>query len=185
MIHQTSKFWIHKNLLEEVASIKQRLTIPFSHPKQTSNNDPDQVQLDDEMEKVFGSVGTDKEKFELKRLNDDVLVDQSPLKYEETSRPATASLRPMDTSGASGANNGSSLPSTTPTSPISMSSKSESAAPKPSNDTTLADNSSNDFSEAVHDDPPPVVDQGSTLQGEQWVSLGHFCFVTHQLMLNG
>ncbi|EDS27876.1 anion exchange protein 2, slc4a2 [Culex quinquefasciatus] len=134
----------------------------------TSNNDPDQVQLDDEMEKVFGSVGTDKEKFELKRLNDDVLVDQSPLKYEETSRPATTSLRPMDTSGASGANNGSSLPSTTPTSPISMSSKSESAAPKPSNDTTLADNSSNDFSEVVHDDPPPVVDQGSTLQGEQW-----------------
>ncbi|XP_038114904.1 band 3 anion transport protein isoform X4 [Culex quinquefasciatus] len=146
----------------------RKLSFLGFNTKETSNNDPDQVQLDDEMEKVFGSVGTDKEKFELKRLNDDVLVDQSPLKYEETSRPATTSLRPMDTSGASGANNGSSLPSTTPTSPISMSSKSESAAPKPSNDTTLADNSSNDFSEAVHDDPPPVVDQGSTLQGEQW-----------------
>ncbi|XP_052566988.1 anion exchange protein 2 isoform X3 [Culex pipiens pallens] len=146
----------------------RKLSFLGFNTKETSNNDPDQVQLDDEMEKVFGSVGTDKEKFELKRLNDDVLVDQSPLKYEETSRPATTSLRPMDNSGASGANNGSSLPSTTPTSPISMSSKSESAAPKPSNDTTLADNSSNDFSEAVHDDPPPVVDQGSTLQGEQW-----------------
>uniref|UniRef100_A0A1Q3G568 Anion exchange protein n=1 Tax=Culex tarsalis TaxID=7177 RepID=A0A1Q3G568_CULTA len=151
--------------MSKITPLVKFRAVPFP----TSNNDPDQVQLDDEMEKVFGSVGTDKEKFELKRLNDEVLVDQSPLKYEETSRPATTSLRPMDTSGASGAgaNNGSSLPSTTPTSPISMSSKSESAAPKPSNDTTLADNSSNDFSEAVHDDPP-VVDQGSTLQGEQW-----------------
>ncbi|EAT47616.1 AAEL001269-PA, partial [Aedes aegypti] len=99
----------------------------------TSNDDPNHVQLDDEMEKVFGSVGTDKERFELKRLNDE---QNSP-------------------------------PTSTPTSPISISSKSETTT-RPSHDTTLADNTSNDFSEAVQDEP--VVDQG-TLQGEQWVTV--------------
>ena len=63
-------------------------------------------------------------------------------------------------------------PTTTPTSPISFSSKSEPTDTKLSstaNNTTLADNTSNDFSETVHDEP--VVDQG-TVQGEQWVSSG-------------
>ncbi|XP_055630443.1 anion exchange protein 3 isoform X4 [Toxorhynchites rutilus septentrionalis] len=133
------------------------------------------------MEKVFGSVGTDKEKFELKRLNDEVLVDNSPLKFDESHRSLDnhplippSNRRPMDTptGGGSGSHDSDnnnkdgggdgSLPGTTPTSPISISSKS---GTKPSNDTTLADNSSNDFSEAVQDEP--LVDQG-TLQGEQW-----------------
>ncbi|XP_055630441.1 anion exchange protein 3 isoform X2 [Toxorhynchites rutilus septentrionalis] len=147
----------------------------------TQDDDPDKVQLDDEMEKVFGSVGTDKEKFELKRLNDEVLVDNSPLKFDESHRSLDnhplippSNRRPMDTptGGGSGSHDSDnnnkdgggdgSLPGTTPTSPISISSKS---GTKPSNDTTLADNSSNDFSEAVQDEP--LVDQG-TLQGEQW-----------------
>ncbi|XP_062543576.1 band 3 anion transport protein isoform X4 [Armigeres subalbatus] len=152
----------------------------------TSNDDPNQVQLDDEMEKVFGSAGTDKERFELKRLNDEVQVDNSPLKYDESHRSvdnrpllASAALRPMDSPAASGGNGavGESGPSTgpqnnggspattnTPTSPISISSKSGTTT-KPSNDTTLEDSTSNDFSETVQDEP--VVDQG-TLQGEQW-----------------
>lgn len=152
----------------------------------TSNDDPNHVQLDDEMEKVFGSVGTDKERFELKRLNDEVLVDNSPLKYDESHRSvdnrpllSSAALRPMDSPAAgsggagggaggdgpsSGQHNNGSPPMSTPTSPISISSKSETTT-RPSNDTTVADNTSNDFSEAVNDEP--VVDQG-TLQGEQW-----------------
>lgn len=143
------------------------------------------MQLDDEMEKVFGSVGTDKERFELKRLNDEVLVDNSPLKYDESHRSvdnrpllSSAALRPMDSPAAGGGGAGggggggpssgqqNSPPMSTPTSPISISSKSETTT-RPSHDTTLADNTSNDFSEAVQDEP--VVDQG-TLQGEQWVS---------------
>lgn len=166
----------------------------FSFHQQASNDDPNHVQLDDEMDKVFGSVGSDKERFELKRLNDEVLVDNSPLKYDESHRSVdnnpllpSASLRPMDNSSgggdggggggpSSGVQDNGSPPTTMPTSPISLSSNSE-TTPKPSNDTTLADNTSNDFSEAVHDEP--VVDQGM-LQGEQWVSLNQliegFCY---------
>ncbi|XP_058463431.1 band 3 anion transport protein isoform X4 [Malaya genurostris] len=140
----------------------------------TSNDDPDTVQLDDEMEKVFGSVGTDKEKFELKRLKDDVLVDNSPLKYDDTphrtadQRPLlkASNQRPMDGTADPAGNNNGSPPTTSPTSPISLSSKSG-ITTKASYDTTLADNSSNDFSETVHDEP--LVDHG-TLQGEQWDS---------------
>ncbi|XP_055538034.1 anion exchange protein 2 isoform X2 [Wyeomyia smithii] len=141
----------------------------------TNNDDPDQVQLDDEMEKVFSSVGTDKEKFELKRLNDDVLVDNSPLKYDDIPHrtadqrpllPASSSTRPMDSlASVSHSNNAGSSPTTSPTSPLSLSSKSGNKASN--NDTELADNSSNDFSENIHDEP--LVDHG-TLQGEQWDS---------------
>ncbi|XP_053689178.1 band 3 anion transport protein isoform X2 [Sabethes cyaneus] len=141
----------------------------------TNNDDPDQVHLDDEMEKVFSSVGTDKEKFELKRLNDDVLVDNSPLKYDDIphrsaeQRPlltAASSTRPMDSStSVSNNNHPGSPPTTSPTSPLSLSSKSGNKASN--NDTGLADNSSNDFSENIHDEP--LVDHG-TLQGEQWDS---------------
>ncbi|XP_055630448.1 band 3 anion transport protein isoform X6 [Toxorhynchites rutilus septentrionalis] len=159
----------------------RKLSFLGFNTKETQDDDPDKVQLDDEMEKVFGSVGTDKEKFELKRLNDEVLVDNSPLKFDESHRSLDnhplippSNRRPMDTptGGGSGSHDSDnnnkdgggdgSLPGTTPTSPISISSKS---GTKPSNDTTLADNSSNDFSEAVQDEP--LVDQG-TLQGEQW-----------------
>ncbi|XP_062543565.1 anion exchange protein 2 isoform X2 [Armigeres subalbatus] len=164
----------------------RKLSFLGFNTKETSNDDPNQVQLDDEMEKVFGSAGTDKERFELKRLNDEVQVDNSPLKYDESHRSvdnrpllASAALRPMDSPAASGGNGavGESGPSTgpqnnggspattnTPTSPISISSKSGTTT-KPSNDTTLEDSTSNDFSETVQDEP--VVDQG-TLQGEQW-----------------
>nr|XP_029722117.1 band 3 anion transport protein isoform X7 [Aedes albopictus] len=164
----------------------RKLSFLGFNTKETSNDDPNHVQLDDEMEKVFGSVGTDKERFELKRLNDEVLVDNSPLKYDESHRSvdnrpllSSAALRPMDSPAAggggagggaggdgpsSGQHNNGSPPMSTPTSPISISSKSETTT-RPSNDTTVADNTSNDFSEAVNDEP--VVDQG-TLQGEQW-----------------
>ncbi|XP_065074363.1 band 3 anion transport protein isoform X5 [Ochlerotatus camptorhynchus] len=160
----------------------RKLSFLGFNTKETTNDDPNHVQLDDEMEKVFGSVGSDKERFELKRLNDEVLVDNSPLKYDESHRSVdnrpllpSASHRPMDNSPgegdggggggpSSGLQDNGSPPTTTPTSPISLSSKSETTT-KPSNDTTLADNTSNDFSEAVHDEP--VVDQGM-LQGEQW-----------------
>ncbi|XP_021698562.1 band 3 anion transport protein isoform X7 [Aedes aegypti] len=161
----------------------RKLSFLGFNTKETSNDDPNHVQLDDEMEKVFGSVGTDKERFELKRLNDEVLVDNSPLKYDESHRSvdnrpllSSAALRPMDSPAAGGGGAGggggggpssgqqNSPPMSTPTSPISISSKSETTT-RPSHDTTLADNTSNDFSEAVQDEP--VVDQG-TLQGEQW-----------------
>nr|ACH67478.1 SLC4-like anion exchanger [Aedes aegypti] len=161
----------------------RKLSFLGFNTKETSNDDPNHVQLDDEMEKVFGSVGTDKERFELKRLNDEVLVDNSPLKYDESHRSvdnrpllSSAALRPMDSPAAGGGGAGggggggpssgqqNSPPTSTPTSPISISSKSETTT-RPSHDTTLADNTSNDFSEAVQDEP--VVDQG-TLQGEQW-----------------
>ncbi|XP_058463434.1 band 3 anion transport protein isoform X6 [Malaya genurostris] len=152
----------------------RKLSFLGFNTKETSNDDPDTVQLDDEMEKVFGSVGTDKEKFELKRLKDDVLVDNSPLKYDDTphrtadQRPLlkASNQRPMDGTADPAGNNNGSPPTTSPTSPISLSSKSG-ITTKASYDTTLADNSSNDFSETVHDEP--LVDHG-TLQGEQWDS---------------
>ncbi|XP_058831839.1 band 3 anion transport protein isoform X4 [Topomyia yanbarensis] len=152
----------------------RKLSFLGFNTKETSNDDPDKVQLDDEMEKVFSSVGTDKEKFELKRLKDDVLVDNSPLKYDDTphrsveQRPllTASNLHPMDGSSGPGTNVNGSPPTTSPTSPISLSSKSGTAT-KASYDTTLADNSSNDFSETVNDEP--LVDHG-TLQGEQWDS---------------
>ncbi|XP_055538046.1 anion exchange protein 2 isoform X5 [Wyeomyia smithii] len=153
----------------------RKLSFLGFNTKETNNDDPDQVQLDDEMEKVFSSVGTDKEKFELKRLNDDVLVDNSPLKYDDIPHrtadqrpllPASSSTRPMDSlASVSHSNNAGSSPTTSPTSPLSLSSKSGNKASN--NDTELADNSSNDFSENIHDEP--LVDHG-TLQGEQWDS---------------
>uniref|UniRef100_A0A182JC93 Anion exchange protein n=1 Tax=Anopheles atroparvus TaxID=41427 RepID=A0A182JC93_ANOAO len=146
--------------------------------------------LDDEIERVFGSSsGVEKERFELNRLHDNVILDNSPLKYDEahrvpdkadSSHPALPGSnrqmhQPDTASSASNANvsasNGGravgSPPTTTPTSPISFSSKSEATDTKPStaNNATLADNTSNDFSETVHDEP--IVDQG-TVQGEQW-----------------
>ncbi|XP_055612250.1 band 3 anion transport protein isoform X5 [Uranotaenia lowii] len=161
----------------------QAQNVPGSR-SHTSSDDPNLVHLDDEMEKVFGSSSGDREKFELKRLNDDVLVDQSPLKYDEAHRTDSAehqlpliqplqqsssSQRPMDSSSENnnGAPGGSPPNTTTPTSPISLSSRSETGTGKPSNDTTLADNTSNDVSENVHDEP--VLDQ-RTVQGEQWDS---------------
>uniref|UniRef100_A0A182SG25 Uncharacterized protein n=1 Tax=Anopheles maculatus TaxID=74869 RepID=A0A182SG25_9DIPT len=163
----------------------------------TSNDDPNEVHLDDEIERVFGTTA-EKERFELNRLQDDVILDNSPLKYDEAQRVPDSADRQMQqdtTSSASNTSNTtptatnnntaankptnisahsnesrkpvSSPPTTTPTSPISFSSKSEATDTKPStaNNTTLADNTSNDFSETVHDEP--VVDQG-TVQGEQW-----------------
>ncbi|XP_035908118.1 band 3 anion transport protein isoform X9 [Anopheles stephensi] len=164
----------------------------------TSNDDPNEVHLDDEIERVFGTTA-EKERFELNRLQDEVILDNSPLKYDEAQRVPDSADRQMHqdtTSSASNtsntaptANNNttisnkpsntsahsnesrkppvSSPPTTAPTSPISFSSKSETTDTKPStaNNTTLADNTSNDFSETVHDEP--VVDQG-TVQGEQW-----------------
>uniref|UniRef100_A0A182KC55 Anion exchange protein n=1 Tax=Anopheles christyi TaxID=43041 RepID=A0A182KC55_9DIPT len=156
---------------------------------QTSNDDPNEVHLDDEIERVFGTAA-EKERFELNRLQDEVILDNSPLKYEEAHRVPDSADRPMQQDATSSASNTSyqhstkptsahsnesrskpqqaSPPTTTPTSPISFSSKSEATDTKPSstaNNTTLADNTSNDFSETVHDEP--VVDQG-TVQGEQW-----------------
>ncbi|XP_055612245.1 anion exchange protein 2 isoform X2 [Uranotaenia lowii] len=162
----------------------RKLSFLGFNTKETSSDDPNLVHLDDEMEKVFGSSSGDREKFELKRLNDDVLVDQSPLKYDEAHRTDSAehqlpliqplqqsssSQRPMDSSSENnnGAPGGSPPNTTTPTSPISLSSRSETGTGKPSNDTTLADNTSNDVSENVHDEP--VLDQ-RTVQGEQWDS---------------
>ncbi|XP_053666635.1 anion exchange protein 2 isoform X1 [Anopheles marshallii] len=152
----------------------------------TSNDDPNEVHLDDEIERVFGTAA-EKERFELNRLQDEVILDNSPLKYDEAQRVPDSADRQMHqdtTSSASNTSNNnnnskptntsnegrkpaSSPPTTTPTSPISFSSKSETTDTKPStaNNTTLADNTSNDFSETVHDEP--VVDQG-TVQGEQW-----------------
>uniref|UniRef100_A0A182P113 Anion exchange protein n=1 Tax=Anopheles epiroticus TaxID=199890 RepID=A0A182P113_9DIPT len=171
---------------------------------QTSNDDPNEVHLDDEIERVFGTTA-EKERFELNRLQDEVILDNSPLKYDEAHRLPDSADRPMQQETPSSASNtsnthlsnagiakptsahsnesrgksqgagaataaaaSSSPPTTTPTSPISFSSKSEATDTKPSsaaNNTTLADNTSNDFSETVHDEP--VVDQG-TVQGEQW-----------------
>uniref|UniRef100_A0A182Y336 Anion exchange protein n=1 Tax=Anopheles stephensi TaxID=30069 RepID=A0A182Y336_ANOST len=168
-----------------------------AQPVSTSNDDPNEVHLDDEIERVFGTTA-EKERFELNRLQDEVILDNSPLKYDEAQRVPDSADRQMHqdtTSSASNtsntaptANNNttisnkpsntsahsnesrkppvSSPPTTAPTSPISFSSKSETTDTKPStaNNTTLADNTSNDFSE-THDEP--VVDQG-TVQGEQW-----------------
>uniref|UniRef100_A0A182QDR8 Anion exchange protein n=1 Tax=Anopheles farauti TaxID=69004 RepID=A0A182QDR8_9DIPT len=158
----------------------------------TSNDDPNEVHLDDEIERVFGTASvTEKERFELNRLQDEVILDNSPLKYDEAQRVPDSADRQMHQDTLSSASNASnnatsnnnnnnkssahsnggrkpvSPPTTTPTSPISFSSKSEATDTKPStaNNTTLADNTSNDFSETVHDEP--VVDQG-TVQGEQW-----------------
>lgn len=161
----------------------RKLSFLGFHTKETSNDDPNEVHLDDEIERVFGSAsGTEKERFELNRLKDDVILDNSPLKYDEahrvpdksdSSRPAqlpgtTRQMHQPDTaSSASNVSNGGhgakSPPTTTPTSPISFSSKSETTTT--ANNATLADNTSNDFSETVHDEP--IVDQG-TVQGEQW-----------------
>nr|XP_049467054.1 band 3 anion transport protein-like isoform X4 [Anopheles coluzzii] len=167
----------------------RKLSFLGFHTKETSNDDPNEVHLDDEIERVFGTTA-EKERFELNRLQDEVILDNSPLKYDEAHRvPDSADA----TSSASNNNNNSSSttsnnkpsassneqqgrskpvaaspPTTTPTSPISFSSKSEPTDTKLSstaNNTTLADNTSNDFSETVHDEP--VVDQG-TVQGEQW-----------------
>uniref|UniRef100_A0AAG5D3F4 Anion exchange protein n=1 Tax=Anopheles atroparvus TaxID=41427 RepID=A0AAG5D3F4_ANOAO len=168
----------------------RKLSFLGFHTKETSNDDPNEVHLDDEIERVFGSSsGVEKERFELNRLHDNVILDNSPLKYDEahrvpdkadSSHPALPGSnrqmhQPDTASSASNANvsvsNGGravgSPPTTTPTSPISFSSKSEATDTKPStaNNATLADNTSNDFSETVHDEP--IVDQG-TVQGEQW-----------------
>uniref|UniRef100_A0A2M4A0I7 Anion exchange protein n=1 Tax=Anopheles triannulatus TaxID=58253 RepID=A0A2M4A0I7_9DIPT len=174
--------------------------------KETSNDDPNEVHLDDEIERVFGSSSVEKERFELNRLQDDVILDNSPLKYDEahrvpgadpdaggtsdravlpgTNRPTTTTTSSNTSSAASnvtaangrtakqsgdggGGGGGRSATTSPPTSPISFSSRSEATDTKPSaaNSTTLADNTSNDFSETVHDEP--IVDQGTT-QGEQW-----------------
>uniref|UniRef100_A0A2M3ZFN9 Anion exchange protein n=1 Tax=Anopheles braziliensis TaxID=58242 RepID=A0A2M3ZFN9_9DIPT len=167
--------------------------------KETSNDDPNEVHLDDEIERVFGTSSVEKERFELNRLHDDVILDNSPLKYDEAHRVPGAggggvadpdaggtSDRAAPAATATGSSNTSSAASNVtaangrtakgvvrsattspPTSPISFSSKSEATDTKPSaaNSTTLADNTSNDFSETVHDEP--IVDQGTT-QGEQW-----------------
>ncbi|XP_061496848.1 band 3 anion transport protein isoform X7 [Anopheles gambiae] len=158
----------------------------------TSNDDPNEVHLDDEIERVFGTTA-EKERFELNRLQDEVILDNSPLKYDEAHRvPDSADATSSASNNNNNNNNSSSTisnnkpsassneqqgrskpvaaspPTTTPTSPISFSSKSEPTDTKLSstaNNTTLADNTSNDFSETVHDEP--VVDQG-TVQGEQW-----------------
>ncbi|XP_052892454.1 anion exchange protein 3 isoform X3 [Anopheles moucheti] len=164
----------------------RKLSFLGFHTKETSNDDPNEVHLDDEIERVFGTTA-EKERFELNRLQDEVILDNSPLKYDEAQRVPDGADRQMHqdtTSSASNTSNNhsnnkpnntsnegrkpvSSPPTTTPTSPISFSSKSETTDTKPStaNNTTLADNTSNDFSETVHDEP--VVDQG-TVQGEQW-----------------
>ncbi|XP_049295924.1 band 3 anion transport protein isoform X8 [Anopheles funestus] len=160
----------------------RKLSFLGFHTKETSNDDPNEVHLDDEIERVFGTTA-EKERFELNRLQDEVILDNSPLKYDEAPRVPDSADRQMlqdTTSSASNTSNKptsahsnesrkpvSSPPTTTPTSPISFSSKSETTETKPStaNNTTLADNTSNDFSETVHDEP--VVDQG-TVQGEQW-----------------
>ncbi|XP_035792688.1 anion exchange protein 2-like isoform X6 [Anopheles albimanus] len=170
----------------------------------TSNDDPNEVHLDDEIERVFGTSSVEKERFELNRLQDAVILDNSPLKYDEAHRvpgaggggaadpdaggtsdraPATGTTASSSSTGSSAASNnnvteakgrtangatGRSGTTSPPTSPISFSSKSEATDTKPStagNSTTLADNTSNDFSETVHDEP--IVDQGTT-QGEQW-----------------
>ncbi|XP_040168881.1 anion exchange protein 2-like isoform X3 [Anopheles arabiensis] len=158
----------------------------------TSNDDPNEVHLDDEIERVFGTTA-EKERFELNRLQDEVILDNSPLKYDEAHRVPDSADATSSASNNNNNNNSSSTttsnnkpsassneqqgrskpvaaspPTTTPTSPISFSSKSEPTDTKLSstaNNTTLADNTSNDFSETVHDEP--VVDQG-TVQGEQW-----------------
>uniref|UniRef100_A0A4Y0AYU5 Anion exchange protein n=1 Tax=Anopheles funestus TaxID=62324 RepID=A0A4Y0AYU5_ANOFN len=160
----------------------RKLSFLGFHTKETSNDDPNEVHLDDEIERVFGTTA-EKERFELNRLQDEVILDNSPLKYDEAPRVPDSADRQMLQDTASSASNTSnkptsahsnesrkpvsSPPTTTPTSPISFSSKSETTDTKPStaNNTTLADNTSNDFSETVHDEP--VVDQG-TVQGEQW-----------------
>ncbi|XP_053676800.1 anion exchange protein 2 isoform X2 [Anopheles nili] len=163
----------------------RKLSFLGFHTKETSNDDPNEVHLDDEIDRVFGTSSTvEKERFELNRLQDQVILDNSPLKYDEAHRVADGADRPMHQDTVSSASNTSnttsnkagsnhearkpvSPPTTAPTSPISFSSKSEATDTKPStaNNTTLADNTSNDFSETVHDEP--VVDQG-TVQGEQW-----------------
>ncbi|XP_041771584.1 band 3 anion transport protein-like isoform X6 [Anopheles merus] len=167
---------------------------PFGSPTEwlvTSNDDPNEVHLDDEIERVFGTTA-EKERFELNRLQDEVILDNSPLKYDEAHRVPDSADATSSASNNNNNNNSSSTtsnnkpsassneqpgrskpvaaspPTTTPTSPISFSSKSEPTDTKLSstaNNTTLADNTSNDFSETVHDEP--VVDQG-TVQGEQW-----------------
>ncbi|XP_058121393.1 band 3 anion transport protein isoform X2 [Anopheles ziemanni] len=161
----------------------RKLSFLGFHTKETTNDDPNEVHLDDEIERVFGSAsGIEKERFELNRLKDDVILDNSPLKYDEahrvpdkadSSRPAQLPgtnrqmHQPDAASSASNVSNGGhgakSPPTTTPTSPLSFSSKSETTTT--ANNATLADNTSNDFSETVHDEP--IVDQG-TVQGEQW-----------------
>ncbi|XP_050090913.1 anion exchange protein 2 isoform X3 [Anopheles aquasalis] len=177
----------------------RKLSFLGFNTKETSNDDPNEVHLDDEIERVFGTSSVEKERFELNRLQDDVILDNSPLKYDEAHRVPGAGggdAADPDTGGNSdravhGSSNTSSAASNVtaangrtakpqavgaggrsattspPTSPISFSSKSEATDTKPSaaNSTTLADNTSNDFSETVHDEP--IVDQGTT-QGEQW-----------------
>ncbi|XP_061496850.1 band 3 anion transport protein isoform X9 [Anopheles gambiae] len=170
----------------------RKLSFLGFHTKETSNDDPNEVHLDDEIERVFGTTA-EKERFELNRLQDEVILDNSPLKYDEAHRvPDSADATSSASNNNNNNNNSSSTisnnkpsassneqqgrskpvaaspPTTTPTSPISFSSKSEPTDTKLSstaNNTTLADNTSNDFSETVHDEP--VVDQG-TVQGEQW-----------------
>ncbi|XP_041771585.1 band 3 anion transport protein-like isoform X7 [Anopheles merus] len=169
----------------------RKLSFLGFHTKETSNDDPNEVHLDDEIERVFGTTA-EKERFELNRLQDEVILDNSPLKYDEAHRVPDSADATSSASNNNNNNNSSSTtsnnkpsassneqpgrskpvaaspPTTTPTSPISFSSKSEPTDTKLSstaNNTTLADNTSNDFSETVHDEP--VVDQG-TVQGEQW-----------------
>ncbi|XP_035792680.1 anion exchange protein 2-like isoform X2 [Anopheles albimanus] len=182
----------------------RKLSFLGFNTKETSNDDPNEVHLDDEIERVFGTSSVEKERFELNRLQDAVILDNSPLKYDEAHRvpgaggggaadpdaggtsdraPATGTTASSSSTGSSAASNnnvteakgrtangatGRSGTTSPPTSPISFSSKSEATDTKPStagNSTTLADNTSNDFSETVHDEP--IVDQGTT-QGEQW-----------------
>uniref|UniRef100_A0A2M4CSK8 Anion exchange protein n=1 Tax=Anopheles darlingi TaxID=43151 RepID=A0A2M4CSK8_ANODA len=189
----------------------RKLSFLGFNTKETSNDDPNEVHLDDEIERVFGTSSVEKERFELNRLQDAVILDNSPLKYDEahrvpgagggagdpdgpggtttggdrtvlpgTNRPMHPPTDTTTTSSSSAASNvtaangrtgghagGRSATTSPPTSPISFSSKSEATDTKPSagNSTTLADNTSNDFSETVHDEP--IVDQGTT-QGEQW-----------------
>uniref|UniRef100_A0A2M4CRT9 Anion exchange protein n=1 Tax=Anopheles darlingi TaxID=43151 RepID=A0A2M4CRT9_ANODA len=193
----------------------RKLSFLGFNTKETSNDDPNEVHLDDEIERVFGTSSVEKERFELNRLQDAVILDNSPLKYDEahrvpgagggagdpdgpggtttggdrtvlpgTNRPMHPPIDTTTTSSSSAASNvtaangrtggqtgghggGRSATTSPPTSPISFSSKSEATDTKPSagNSTTLADNTSNDFSETVHDEP--IVDQGTT-QGEQW-----------------
>ncbi|XP_058054247.1 band 3 anion transport protein [Anopheles bellator] len=163
----------------------RKLSFLGFHTKETSNDDPNEVHLDDEIERVFGTSSVEKERFELNRLQDDVILDNSPLKYDEP-QPAAAPVTGAasgDTSTSSASNGTTTNPATSheaggrsgapspPTSPISFSARSDGPTDtKPSsssaaNSTTLADNTSNDFSETVHDEP--IVDQGTT-QGEQW-----------------